>query len=253
HITSLALPQVEQRKASGHIWHLVASAPLLMALFAVSLYQSPLAQAARGGPIIHWDSSMIYPGQNNGYPWGPVGENTIVRGANFSPDQQLRLIIVPGDSNSNPIMCKQAGVPVATVTTNSSGTFDQTFPWPASAGQVNEGYSICSIQMANGNVASHQDDGPFTVLASNPPVIAVSSTSVQAGGTVTVIGHNWVPPQQVSINIAGCAACEPGSSEVTNVSTASIGINDGSFSLAVMIPAATKAGNYVVDALTSSG
>jgi hypothetical protein len=80
---------------------------------------------------------MIYAGQNNGYPWGPVGENTIVHGANFSPNQQLHIIIVPGDSNNNALVCKQAGVTVATVLTNNSGTFDQSFPWPAPAGQIN--------------------------------------------------------------------------------------------------------------------
>jgi hypothetical protein len=196
---------------------------------------------------------MIYAGQNNGNPWGPVGENTIVHGANFSSNQQLHLIVVPGDSNNNPMVCKQTGVTVATVTTNASGTFDQNFPWPASASQINQGYSICSILAVSGRVASSQDDGPFTVLAANPPVIGISSNTVQAGGTVTVTGHNWVPPQQVSINIAGCAACEPGNSEVTRVNTTSSGLNDGSFSVSVTIPASTKPGNYVVDAITSTG
>jgi ribosomal protein L40E len=253
HTTRSTLPQVERRKVHGHLWRLLTLALLLVPLLAVSLHQAPVAQAGGGGPIIHWDSSMIYAGQNNGYPWGPVGENTIVHGANFSAYQQLHLVIVPGDSNNDAVICKQLGVTVDTVTTNSSGTFDQNFPWPATAGQVNEGYSICGIAVADGSVVSRQDDGPFTVLASNPPIIDISSTTVQAGGTVTVTGHNWVPPQQVSINIAACAACEPGSSEVTNVNTTSTGLNDGAFSLAVTIPASTKPGNYVVDALTPGG
>jgi hypothetical protein len=253
HTTSRDLPHVKRRKAYGHTWRLLTFALLLLPLLAVFLYRAPAAQAGGGGPIIHWDSSMIYAGQNNGYPWGPVGENTIVHGANFSPNQKLHLIVVPGDSNNDALVCKQIGVTVGTVTTNSSGTFDTSFPWPASAGQVNQGYSICSILIADGSVASSRDDGPFTVLASNPPVIDILSSSVQAGGTITVTGHNWVPPQQVSINIAGCAACEPGNSEVTAVSTTSSGLNNGSFSVPVMIPASTKPGNYVVDALTPTG
>jgi hypothetical protein len=253
HITSRTRPLAEQRKARSHTWQLWILALLLLPLLTVFLYRAPAAHAGGGGPIIHWDSSMIYPGQNNGYPWGPVGENAIVHGANFSANQQLRLIVVPGDSNNNALVCKQAGVTVATVQTNASGTFDQNFPWPASASQINQGYSICSILVASGKVASSRDDGPFTVLTANPPVIDISSNSVQAGGNVTVTGHNWVPPQQVSINIAGCAACEPGSSEVTNASTTSTGLNDGSFSISVTIPASTKPGSYVVDALTSTG
>ncbi|HEX9134439.1 MAG TPA: hypothetical protein VF844_19275 [Ktedonobacteraceae bacterium] len=252
-ISSRTRPHGGRRKAHSHSWQFWASTLLLLPLVAVYLCRAPAAHAAGGGPIIHWDSSMIYAGQNNGFPWGPVGENTIVHGANFSSNQQLRLIVVPGDSNNSGAVCRQTGVTVATVKTSTSGTFDQNFLWPASAGRVNQGYSICSILVADGSLASRFDDGPFTVLTANPPAIDISSNSVQAGGNVTVTGHNWVPPQQVSINIAGCAACEPGSSEVTNASTTSTGLNDGSFSIAVTIPASTKPGSYVVDALTSTG
>ena len=252
-ISSRTRPHGGRRKAHSHSWQFWASTLLLLPLVAFFLYRAPAAHAAGGGPIIHWDSSMIYAGQNNGFPWGPVGENTIVHGANFSSNQQLRLIVVPGDSNNSGAVCRQTGVTVATVKTSTSGAFDQNFPWPASAGQVNQGYSICSILVADGSLASRLDDGPFTVLTANPPVIGISSTSVQAGGTVTVTGHNWVPPQQVTINIAGCAACEPGNSEVTNARTTSSGLNDGSFSVSVTIPASTKPGSYVVDALTSTG
>ena len=254
HTTSGALPQVKRRKiAFGLTWRLGTLALLLVALLAVSLRQVPPVQAAGGDPIIHWDTSMIYPGQNHGYPWGPVGENAIIHGANFPPDQQLRITVVPGNSNNDALICKQAGVAVGIATTSSSGTFDQAFAWPASAGQVNEQYSICSTRITDGSVASSQDDGPFTVLASNPPVIDISSNSVRAGGTITIRGHNWVPPQQVTITIAGCAACKPGSSEVTSASTNSTGLNSGSFSLAITIPTSTNPGKYVVDALTSSG
>ena len=253
HTTSQTFSQARQGKAHRHIWQLYATTLLLLPLLVVFLYHTSAAHAGGGGPIIHWDSSMIYAGQNNGYPWGPVGENAIVHGANFSPNQQLRIIVVPGDSNTNALVCNQSGVAIAMVTTNTSGTFDQNFTWPHAAGQVNEGYSICSKLVANGTIASSQDDGPFTVLTANPPVIDISSTSVQAGSTVTVLGHNWVPPQQVTINIAGCAACEPGNSEVTSVSTTSAGLNNGSFSRSVTIPAATKPGSYVVDAIATSG
>ena len=238
----------------------IAAVCAFVCLASMILASSPsaMARAARNGdstPVIHWDGSMIYAGQNNGDPWGPVGENAIVHGANFSPNAQLRLVVSPGDSNSNASVCKQSVVTVvvATITTDSSGGFTQNFPWPATANKVNQGYSICSVLVSNNSLASSQDDGPFTVLASSPPVIDISATSVAAGGTVTVTGQNWVPPQPLSVVIAGCAACDPGNTYVTNASATSAGLNSGSFSVAIPIPSKTKPGNYVVDALTKTG
>jgi len=196
---------------------------------------------------------MIYAGENNGNPWGPVGENASVQGVNFPANQQFRLVLVQGDSNNDAALCHSPVATVGSATSNSAGQFYQNYSWPAAAGQVNKAYSICAIKAADGSVASSKDDGPFTVLASSPPVINISPASVAAGSTVTVTGHNWVPPQQVNINIAGCADCEPGNTEVTSVTAHSTGLNDGSFSIVVTIPASTKAANYVVNAQTQSG
>lgn len=228
---------------------------VLLAMFSLSLLTSPTAHAGGSGPIIHWDSSMIYVGQNNGYPWGPVGENTIVHGANFTANTNLRLVVSPGDSNNDATVCQQSllTIVVGTTTTDNTGGFTQNFAWPGAAGKVNQGYSICALLVSDNSTASSRDDGPFTVLTASPPVITLSKSSVAAGNTVTVSGQNWVPPQAVSINIAGCAACEPGNTEVTNVSVNSTGLNSGSFSKVITIPASTKPGNYVVDALTPSG
>lgn len=220
---------------------------------AVSIHHAPIALAGGSGPIIHWNSSMIYAGENNGYPWGPVGENASIEGDNYPANQQYRLVLVQGNSNNDATLCKSPVATVGTATSSSTGQFYQNFSWPVAAGQVNKEYSICTILTADGSVASSKDDGPFTVLTSSPPVIDISSTSVAAGGTVTVTGHNWVPPQSVNINIAGCADCEPGNTEVGTVTAHSTGLNDGSFSVVMTIPANTKAANYVVDALTQSG
>jgi preprotein translocase subunit SecG len=226
-----------------------------IALLSLATLAAPTAHAGGSAPIIHWDSSMIYAGQNNGNPWGPVGENAIVHGANFPVNAQLRLILAPGDSNQDATVCKQpvVTVPIANITTDASGGFTQNFPWPAVAGQVNQAYSICSLLASDSSVASTRDDGPFTVLSSSPPAISLSATTVAVGGTITITGQNWVPPQPVTVNIAGCAACEPGNTEVTNGTTTSAGLNSGSFSLTVKIPSSARPGNYVVDALTPSG
>jgi len=228
---------------------------LCAVLLSLVTLTAPAAHAGGSAPIIHWDSSMIYAGQNNGNPWGPVGENTIVHGANFPPNTALRLAIAPGDSNLDATVCTQpvVTIPITNLTTDVTGSFTGNFAWPSVAGQVNQIYSICSLLESDYSVASSHDDGPFTVLTSDPPVIDLSASSVAAGSAITITGQNWVPPQPVSVNIAGCAACDPGNTEVTHGNTTSARLNSGTFSLALTIPATTKPGNYVVDALTSSG
>ncbi len=234
-------------------WRFSLALGLLVMLMMGSVYQSSAARAAGGGPIIHWNSSMIYAGQNNGNPWGPVGENASVNGQNFPANKQLRLVLVAGDSNDTPSACKTSVATVSSVTTDNTGQFAQNFSWPVSASEVNKEYSICAVLASDGNVVSSRDDGPFTVLAASPPVIALSASSVTAGGTLTITGHSWVPPQPVNVNIAGCADCEPGNTEVASTVIDSTGLNDGSFSVSVTIPASTKTGNYVVNAFTQSG
>lgn len=237
------------------VWALLLLPVVLLAMFSLSLLTSPTAHAGGGGPIIHWDSSMIYAGQNNGNPWGPVGENTIVHGASFTANTKLSLVVSPGNSNNDANVCQQSllTIVVGTTTTDNTGGFTQNFAWPGAAGHVNQGYSICALLVSDNSTASSRDDGQFTVLTASPPVITLSTNSVAVGNTVTVSGQNWVPPQAVSINIAGCTACEPGNTEVTNVSVNSTGLNSGSFSKVITIPASTRPGKYVVDALTPSG
>ncbi len=227
---------------------------LLASLTAAGLRVAHANSAGGNMPVIHWDPGMIYAGQNNGNPWGPVGENTIVHGANFDPKMQLRLVISPGDSNSNPAVCQQTGITtqVATVTTDSTGSFTQNFPWPSAAGQVNQAYSICSRRVSNNTIVSNLDDGPFTVLSSSPPLITLSASSVAAGNSITVAGQYWVPPQPVSVIIASCADCG-GAVLVANTGTTSAGLNSGLFSVSIPIPTTAIAGNYVVDALTTTG
>ena len=78
----------------------------LAGLAATNMLHSQRAEAAGGDPIIHWDSSMIYPGQNNGYPWGPVGEQVRIHGEKFTAGevvgQAIKLALLQGDVNNPP-------------------------------------------------------------------------------------------------------------------------------------------------------
>ncbi|MEO7020760.1 MAG: hypothetical protein ABI234_11470 [Ktedonobacteraceae bacterium] len=198
-------------------------------------------------PMITWDASMIYAGQNNNLPWGPVGELATVHGSGFPKAKpQLTLFLVPGDSNANPLLCISSGVHVTSATVDNAGKFDAGFLWPAAAGSVKQKYSICA---KNGNTPFNvKDSGPFTVLAGSP-VIHISTSSVAAGGSVIVTGQNWVPPQPVTVVIGRCGNCvgAPGNTFISSTVSSS-GPLSGTFSATLIIPTSFGAGTYTVDA-----
>ncbi|HEU5349798.1 MAG TPA: hypothetical protein VFU63_14400 [Ktedonobacterales bacterium] len=230
----------------------------LAGLLAVGVVHPPHVQAAGGDPIIHWDSGMIYPGQNNGYPWGPVGEIALVHGEKFTGSAVLglpvKLALLKGDVNNPPggdssyEFCKLSGPKIelpGQAQVDSSGNFDYNFIWPVAAGPGM--YSICAYNTVDGLPAGNIDDGPFTVLTGSAPKIVVSRTAVAAGESVTVTGQNWVPPQPVNVYIGACADCD---GVVVAAGTAhSSGLNTGTFSITFTIPGNTTPGNYVVGAI----
>lgn len=241
-----------------HIGVLIAM--LFGMLLAIGVFRAPSAIAAGSGPIIHWDSAMIYPGENNGYPWGPVGERATVHGAQFVDaavvGQAVNLALLPGDVNNSPggspyEFCKLAGpkIAIGQVGVDSSGNFEYSFTWPAAASSGN--YSICAYNTVDGLPAGNIDDGPFDVLSSTPPSVSVSRSSVAVGQSITVTGKHWTPPQDVNVYIATCADCG-GPIVVTGVAHSS-GLNTGTFSITFTIPANAARGKYVAGATAHSG
>jgi hypothetical protein len=237
------------RTALRSLWLLLVLVALLPAALA-SLRSAPLAHAAGNSPLIQWDSTMVIAGQNNGNPEGPVGEHARVHGSNFTSfaNQQLSLGLVSGDSNSDPTLCSQKLVPVGNATPDASGAFDASFDWPALA---NTGaWSICAIKSADGTPTGSTDGGPFTVLSDKPVSIAVSSTSVQAGGTITVSGAHWVPARSdIAVYVGQCANCD-GQVYVSQTVASS---SNGAFSVTLTIPTNAGATTAVVGAGTTNG
>ena len=235
----------------------------LIALLGIAVYQTPQAHASsrdNNNPIIHWDQSMIYQGQNNNNPEGPVGETAVVHGSGFTANQALALVVVAGDSNSDATNCQPpnsgSSVQVGTVNTDSSGNFNATFAWPAGIGPSGRAHknSICSYSTdSNSTLVSSRDDGPFTVLTDNKPTFSLSTTSVAAGNSLTITGQNWVPAQPLNITIASCADCDPGNNNVINATTSSVGLTTGTFSVNVPVPATIAANNYVVNVTSQAG
>src|SRR5258708_40207860 len=78
--------------------HVLIRAGLLAAILfavqaAVSIHHAPIPLAGGGGPIIHWNSSMIYAAENNAYPWGPVGENASFKSDTYPPNHHSTLYL----------------------------------------------------------------------------------------------------------------------------------------------------------------
>jgi hypothetical protein len=193
---------------------------------------------------------MIFPGQNSGNPWGPVGEHARVQGSNF-PDGQYKLVLAAGDVNTDATVCTGTTIPVGSPVTTSGGTFDASFDWPSAANQVNSKYSICALKASDNSVASHLDSGPFTVLAANPPSLTLSSTSVTAGGSITASGQNWVPEQQVLVYAASCQSC--GAPKTASVTVNSTGHTSGTFTATLTFPTSVTPGSYFLGAISSNG
>lgn len=234
---------------------LILVSTVIVSFFVVS---SPSARAAGSGPIINWDSAMIYAGQNNGNPEGPVGEIVTVHGSLFSSGQQVKLKLVNGDSLSNPYACDGVGyvLPNA-VTTTASGIFDATFNWPDSTSGVittSGNWSICGIDPNTNITVSMRDGGPFTVLSPNAPNIAISASSVAPGSALTISGQNWTPPQALNVFIDVCADCSPGpNGSVAMLTVNSGGVNSGTFTTNTTIPSTVKPGSYIVNVVSQNG
>jgi hypothetical protein len=257
HLTRIScIPRIQHG-----ILRVAASALALVALLpilgAVALQAAPTARAAGGcgatQACIHWDGSMIYPGQNNGNPEGPIGEHALVHGEGFlaNASQQIQLQVVKGDVNNiggqSPVeFCKLSTpkVPVGQAPVDATGKFDFNFDWPSSASSGD--WSICAygpdgLPVLNGNI----DDGPFRVLSGNPPSIALSTDSTQPGQAVTITGKNWLPAQGgIFVYIGPCADC--GGTPI--VSTTLSSDASGNFSVSLPIPSNTAPASYIASA-----
>ncbi|HEU5440654.1 MAG TPA: hypothetical protein VFU88_15315 [Ktedonobacterales bacterium] len=238
-------------RAVGALWLLLGTAS------ATGLAAVPVAHAAGScdNGCIHWDSSMIYAGQNNGYPEGPVGEHALVHGEGFSAEtgQALTFKVVKGDVNNSTDseFCKlePTKVPLnGTATPDGSGNFDFGFDWPGGAGSGQ--WSICAYRAADSSTIFNVDDGPFAVLSSQPPSLSLSKSTVAPGAHLTITGKHWLPAQgNIFVYVGPCADCDGAPVASAMVSSAA----DGSFSVTLPIPANTSPNSYIASAHTQTG
>ncbi|HEX9039054.1 MAG TPA: hypothetical protein VF808_18880 [Ktedonobacterales bacterium] len=250
-------------------WQFLRAAPPLALAIILALglaWAAPGVAPARaaGGcgatqSCIHWSSSMIYAGQNNGNPEGPVGEHASVSGEGFTADagQTVSLSLVKGDVNnaggSAYEFCKLSPTRVNGVakgiSVDTSGNFSAGFDWPAAAGSGD--WSVCAINevthfpAGGGNI----DDGPFYVMSSHAPSLTLSASTVNPGGSVTVTGRHWLPGQgQIFVYAGPCFDC--GGAPLASAMVSSSG--SGYFTVTLPIPATATPAQYLVAAHTQN-
>lgn len=219
---------------------------LIVLCLLLWLRAAPHVHAGGTGAIISWDSSMLFPSQNNGNPWGPVGELARVQGQHFAANTAYDLTLVPGDTTSDPAVCQSSGLSVVdSVTSDATGAFAASFLWPSAAGTVGQTYSICGRVLADSSLYSLLDgNGPFTVLANQPASLRLPGHAVAAGESLNVSGENWVPPQPVQIVLSTCASCPA----LVSTMVRSSGLHSGTFTASLPLPADLPAGTYVINA-----
>jgi hypothetical protein len=98
-------------------------------------------------------------------------------------------------------------------------------------------YFVCAFPTNGGqNGAGTVSTQSFTVA--QQVTLTVSAQTVQPGGTITVSGSNWVPPQALNVSIIG------GNGTLASQTVQADG--NGNFSTTLTIPTNAAAGSYTV-------
>ena len=204
-----------------------------------ALALAPVAHAA-GGSI-----TLTMP--NNAALLGHVGTQIQIAGAGLTPATTYNLYTTT--SNDAAACSAQNAAQMAsfttnpTITTDTAGAFQLTTKWPDNAANATTPYYVCAVP-SNGSPtpAGTLSTQPFTVA--QPVTLAASPQTVQPGGTITVSGTGWVPPQDISVSIIG------NNGTVTNqtVQGNQVTPTQGSFSVQIALPASIGPGSYTVKA-----
>jgi hypothetical protein len=140
----------------------------------------------------------------------------------------------------------------STVTIGADGSSTRpllsNIPWPASAADPNESYYVCAVPTTT-------IPGAYPAITAQPFIVAsdvtvtVSSSTVAAGSPITITGDNWLPPQQITVQIGWNLSS--GQSTVIVQRTA-IPDSSGRFSVNLTIPPNTPPGSYAVSAVATN-
>lgn len=124
---------------------------------------------------------------------GPVGAQVTVSGAHWGHGA-VSLGAASGSDACNDTSSWVASFPSASPS-GGSGTFTKSFIWPVSLNSVGTTYYICATNSAGTSSVA------YSVDSSSPPVISLSSGSVQVGSQVTITGNNFFTSQPIFVNL----------------------------------------------------
>jgi hypothetical protein len=210
-----------------------------LALALLLCLAAGIGQVRAAAPAIGGGGALLIAAPDyRGVVGGPPGASVTVEGGNWTPYSSVSLTVTSSSASCY-------GISVGSYPTDKSGSFTAGFLWPLQANHVGA-YYVCGTQA---NYGSSLSENTFSVLASRPPSLAVSSSSVVAGQTVTITGSNWVPgPQTVELKIVPCnSICTDPPVAVIELVTTS----KGTFSQQLTISAGAVTGNYYAQATNS--
>ena len=202
---------------------------------------APVAHAA-GGTI-----TLAMP--NNAILLGHVGTQIQIAGAGLTPATTYSLFTTTSrDAAACSAQNAAQLVPFATnttVDTDAAGAFQLTTTWPDNAANATTPYFVCAVPPTGllPTPAGALSTQPFTVAQA--VTLTVSAQTVQPGGTITISGANWVPPQDISVSIIG----SNGTIANQTVPADQITPRQGNFSVKLTIPADAAQGSYTVNAI----
>lgn len=188
---------------------------------------------------------------NNSGLVGHVGTRIHLSVSNFPANVTVSFFTTP-NSNANKCTPKalqnptNAGLAPFTsapnATTAGDGTLQLDTTWPSNANIPTTNYYICAISPSGGGSPATVAFSAKSFTVAQPVQLAVSAQSVQPGGTVTINGAGWLPPQPLNVSIVS----DNGTLVSTTVPATSIDPMSGNFSVPVNIPANADPRDYSV-------
>jgi hypothetical protein len=222
-------------------------------LLVLSLLQALPAYADNNGGA---QVSISMP--NNAPLVGHVGTRVEISGSNFPANATINLFTTPDSSSSK---CKTSALKnpsnygltafdsAPQTNTDGQGSFQLNTTWPDNANQATTNYYVCAIASSSSGGSGNGSGGGAAISAKNdsftvaqPVQVRVAEQTVQAGGTVTINGSGWLPPQQINVDIES----SNGVLTSATVQASSIDSMTGNFSVSLSIPPTADPRDYDV-------
>lgn len=174
-------------------------------------------------------------------PIGHPGTKVDITGQGFTPNSTISLYttIDPNQCKAGGELTQFSSQPVETV--QADGTFALHTIWPKNANQPGTAYYVCAL---SSNTAGESTISGQTFSVAQKVTVSASTSSVNAGDSITLTGENWLPPQQLQVNIVPSQGA--GNADNAIASATATPDNNGHFSVNLTIDSNAQPGQYVI-------